>query len=190
MRGTGLYKQLIRYGQQLQYTDKHFFYRRIRAEFEQNKNLQDKQAIQFQLGKKLDKSQVPVIQEKDLEEKFVRGWGPGGQAVNTTSNAVFLRHIPSGLFVKCHESRSLENNRKIARKHLITKLDNLVNGLDSVENRQKAIDSAKKERKKEKSRRKYQQLKLIKEGGVEEKENNSEESNELGKNDLDKLDEK
>ena len=27
MRGTGLYKQLIRYGQQLQYTDKHFFYR-------------------------------------------------------------------------------------------------------------------------------------------------------------------
>lgn len=65
-----------------------------------------------------------------------------------------------------------------------------MNGLDSVENRQKAIDSAKKERKKEKSRLKYQQLKLIKEGGVEEKENISEESNELGKNNLDKLDKK
>ena len=67
-----------------------------------------------------------------------------------------------------------------------------MNGLGSVENRQKAIDSAKKERKKEKSRLKYQQLKLEKERGVEEeeKENNPEQSNELGKNNLDKLDDK
>ena len=65
-----------------------------------------------------------------------------------------------------------------------------MNGLGSVENRQKAIDSAKKERKKEKSRLKYQQLKLEKERGVEEEENSSEQSNELGKNNLDKLDDK
>ena len=65
-----------------------------------------------------------------------------------------------------------------------------MNGLGSVENRQKAIDSAKKERKKEKSRLKYQQLKLEKERGVEEEENNPEQSNELGKNNLDKLDDK
>ena len=65
-----------------------------------------------------------------------------------------------------------------------------MNGLGSVENRQKAIDSAKKERKKEKSRLKYQQLKLEKERGVEEEENSSEQSNELGKNNLDKQDDK
>lgn len=42
----------------------------------------------------------PPIDESDLEEKFIRGGGPGGQAVATTNNCVFLRHKPTGLIVK------------------------------------------------------------------------------------------
>lgn len=45
---------------------------------------------------KIDKSRVPEIAEKDLEEKFIRGWGPGGQSINKTSSAVYLKHLPSG----------------------------------------------------------------------------------------------
>lgn len=43
---------------------------------------------------------LPVLHEDDLEEQFVRGSGPGGQATNKTSNCVVLKHIPSGIVVK------------------------------------------------------------------------------------------
>ena len=42
----------------------------------------------------------PELKSEDLEERFVRGSGPGGQAVNQTSNCVVLKHIPSGTVVK------------------------------------------------------------------------------------------
>lgn len=43
---------------------------------------------------------LPILNEDDLEEQFVRGSGPGGQATNKTSNCVVLKHIPSGIVVK------------------------------------------------------------------------------------------
>lgn len=43
---------------------------------------------------------LPVLNEDELEEQFVRGSGPGGQATNKTSNCVVLRHAPSGIVVK------------------------------------------------------------------------------------------
>ena len=88
----------------------------------------------------IDRSSVPVLKPEELEEKVTLGSGPGGQAVNKTANAVFLKHLPTGLWVKCHQTRSLENNKKIARKLLLTKLDNYVNGENSIENQQKVID--------------------------------------------------
>lgn len=42
----------------------------------------------------------PVLNEDELEEQFVRGSGPGGQATNKTSNCVVLKHTPSGIVVK------------------------------------------------------------------------------------------
>lgn len=48
------------------------------------------------LKRTIDYSLVPTINEMDLEEKFVRGDGPGGQSVAKTSNCVFLKHKPSG----------------------------------------------------------------------------------------------
>ena len=44
----------------------------------------------------LDYSYYPSLNENDLEEQFVRGSGPGGQAVNKAMNCVVLKHIPSG----------------------------------------------------------------------------------------------
>lgn len=50
-------------------------------------------------GKK-DLVDLPVLSEDELEEQFVRGSGPGGQATNKTSNCVVLKHIPTGIVVK------------------------------------------------------------------------------------------
>ncbi|VEN36341.1 unnamed protein product [Callosobruchus maculatus] len=82
---------------------------------------------------------VPRLLDKDVEETHVRGWGPGGQNVNKTANCVVLKHLPTGIVVKCHETRYLEQNRKRARANLITKLDNLINGEQSVEAQMKAL---------------------------------------------------
>eukprot|EP00092_Neocalanus_flemingeri_P096301 GFUD01122578.1.p1 GENE.GFUD01122578.1~~GFUD01122578.1.p1 ORF type:complete len:149 (-),score=51.10 GFUD01122578.1:239-685(-) len=108
----------------------------------------------------IDKSSVPRLDQADLQEKVTLGSGPGGQAVNKTANAVFLKHLPTGLWVKCHQTRSVEMNRKIAKQLLVIKLDNLVNGENSVENQKKTSEKIKLERKKDKTRSKYEQRKL------------------------------
>lgn len=93
---------------------------------------------------KVDYSKVPVLVESDLTEQFVRGSGPGGQATNKTSNCVVLKHTPTGIVVKCHETRSLTDNQKRAREILVTKLDNLFNKENSVEAQKNAIDQRKR----------------------------------------------
>eukprot|EP00795_Rhopilema_esculentum_P001485 gene1485-15919_t len=72
-----------------------------------------------------------TLNEKDLEETFIKGSGPGGQAVNKSSNCVQLKHLPTGIIVKCHQTRSLLENRKIARKILFEKLEYMIKGEDS-----------------------------------------------------------
>jgi len=42
------------------------------------------------------------LNEEDIEEKFVRGSGPGGQKVNKTSNCVELKHKTTGIVVQVH----------------------------------------------------------------------------------------
>jgi protein subunit release factor B len=51
--------------------------------------------------------------------------------VNKTSNRVSLLHVPTGLRVECQDTRSLQQNRKIARKRLRLKLDEYLNGSQS-----------------------------------------------------------
>ena len=63
------------------------------------------------------------ILEKDLEERFVRASGKGGQKLNKTSSCVWLTHKPTGILVKCEESRSQALNRFLARRRLADKLE-------------------------------------------------------------------
>ena len=56
--------------------------------------------------------------EEDLEESFILGGGPGGQKTNKTSSVVRLSHEPSGMAVRCGETRSRETNRWLARRTL------------------------------------------------------------------------
>ncbi len=58
------------------------------------------------------------IVEEDLVEKFILGSGAGGQKINKTSSCVYLKHLPSGIEVKCQASRSREANRYQARVEL------------------------------------------------------------------------
>ncbi|HUJ45445.1 MAG TPA: peptide chain release factor-like protein [Opitutaceae bacterium] len=58
----------------------------------------------------------------DLEERFVRGAGPGGQKINKTASTVWLRHRPTGVAVRCQAERSQAVNRARAWAELAEKL--------------------------------------------------------------------
>jgi protein subunit release factor B len=68
------------------------------------------------------------ITESDLLEKFVRGSGAGGQKINKTSNCVFLKHLPTGVCIKCQMDRSREMNRFLARRELCDQLEMIRDG--------------------------------------------------------------
>ncbi len=68
------------------------------------------------------------IQEADLLEKFVRGSGAGGQKINKTNNCVFLKHLPTGVCIKCQIDRSRELNRFLARRELCDQLEAIREG--------------------------------------------------------------
>ena len=60
--------------------------------------------------------------EEDIEESFILGGGPGGQKTNKTSSVVRLAHEPSGLQIRCGQTRSRETNRWLARRMLAEKI--------------------------------------------------------------------
>jgi len=71
------------------------------------------------------------IEEKDIEERFVRSQGKGGQKVNKSSSCVYLKHAPTGIEVKCQKERSQSCNRFFARRMLADKIEESVQGRSS-----------------------------------------------------------
>lgn len=62
------------------------------------------------------------IDPREVELRFARSGGPGGQHVNTSSTAVQARHRPTGLAVRVSDSRSQAHNRELALERLAAKL--------------------------------------------------------------------
>lgn len=94
------------------------------------------------------------ITETELVEKFVRSSGAGGQHLNKTASCVYLRHLPSGIEVKCQKERSQSLNRFFARRILCEQLEKLMLGekSSSEQKRQKIKKQKARRRKKTKIR--------------------------------------
>ncbi|POM59462.1 Peptidyl-tRNA hydrolase domain containing hypothetical protein [Phytophthora palmivora] len=95
------------------------------------------------------------LKESELDESFVKGSGKGGQKINKVRNCVLLTHLPTGLQVRCQKTRSLDGNRRAARKLLLQKLDDHVNGLLSKRSEKIEKLRRKKASRRAKSKQKY-----------------------------------
>lgn len=63
------------------------------------------------------------VRPGEVDERFIRGAGPGGQKINKTSSTVVLRHRPTGLEVRCQAERSQAANRAVAWAALCERLE-------------------------------------------------------------------
>jgi len=77
-----------------------------------------------------ERLQALGIHKEDVVEKFVRSAGPGGQKVNKTSSAVYLRHLPTGIEIKMQQDRSQAVNRFLAWRLLADKVEARQTGKD------------------------------------------------------------
>jgi len=98
------------------------------------------------------------IKEEDIVESFIRSSGRGGQNVNKTSTCVYLRHIPTGIEVKCQKERFQSLNRYLARVLLVNKIENLVMGKRSQERMR--IEKIKRQKRKRSKRAKLKVLEV------------------------------
>lgn len=92
------------------------------------------------------------IEESDIIERFVRSGGPGGQNVNKTSTCVYLKHLPTGIEVKCQKGRSQALNRFLARRILVDKIEAVI--LEKKSEEQRRTEKIKRQKRKRSKRAK------------------------------------
>ena len=100
----------------------------------------------------LDRMRELNVKEDDLEERFIRSSGPGGQKVNKSSTSVFLRHIPTDTTVKYQKERSQALNRFFARRTLLDQIELKQKGY--IKEDKKRIDKIKSQKRKKRKRTK------------------------------------
>jgi protein subunit release factor B len=92
------------------------------------------------------------IHEKDIEERFIRSSGSGGQKVNKTSTCVYLKHIPTEIEVKWMRERNQSLNRFLARRELVRRIERLSGRLTPEDIK---IEKAKRQKLKRKKRARH-----------------------------------
>jgi protein subunit release factor B len=96
------------------------------------------------------------VREADLDESFVRSGGHGGQNVNKVSTCVMLLHRPTGVSVKCQETRQQGLNRFIARRRLLDKIEAVKNGFAAAQRAE--IEKIRRQKRKRSRRAKNKML--------------------------------
>jgi len=93
------------------------------------------------------------IEEKDLIVKAILGSGSRGQKINKTSSTIYVKHLPSGLEVKCGRARSRELNKYYALNSLCEKIEKQLFDIATA----KEKEAAKIRRQKQRRTRRRQQ---------------------------------
>ncbi len=96
------------------------------------------------------------VSEEDIVESFIRSSKPGGQNVNKVASCVYLKHVPTGIEVKCREERSQSLNRYRARRILLAKIENALLGRLSQE--RQAIEKIRRQKRRRSRRAKAKML--------------------------------
>ena len=96
------------------------------------------------------------INEADIDEHFIRGSGKGGQKINKTSSCVQLIHRPSGIEIRCQQTRSQADNRYWARRELCERIEEKTLGEQSA--KQQAIEKIRRQKRRRSRRAKARML--------------------------------
>lgn len=104
----------------------------------------------------LERLAAAGVRVEDVDERFVRGAGPGGQKINKTSSTVWLRHGPTGIEVRCQAERSQAANREAAWWELVGRIE-----ARRREAKDAVVDAREAERRRTRQKSRGQKVRMI-----------------------------